>query len=164
MILIALGSSLPICGLLPRDIVGTAIRALGAFAPMRASSRLYASLAWPDPSDPPFVNAVVSVDFPEGPAALIDRLHLVEAAFGRRRQSKNEPRTLDLDLLAYHSVILTADTPEGLTLPHRALASRDFYLAPLCDIAPGWRHPATGVSAAEMLDALPNAGATPLAG
>ncbi len=32
---------------------------------------------------------------------------------------------------------------------------RGFVLAPLADIAPQWRHPATGLTVAEMLAALP---------
>jgi 2-amino-4-hydroxy-6-hydroxymethyldihydropteridine diphosphokinase len=32
---------------------------------------------------------------------------------------------------------------------------RGFVLAPLADIAPDWRHPATGLSVSEMLAALP---------
>jgi 2-amino-4-hydroxy-6-hydroxymethyldihydropteridine diphosphokinase len=164
MILIALGSSLPICGLTPREIVAAAIRAVGTFAPVGSTSRLYASKAWPDPADPAFVNAVIAVEDRGGPPALIGKLHAVEAAFGRRRHVKNAPRTLDLDLLAYGRVVLRPDRPGGLSVPHPRLAERDFFLAPLCDIAPDWRHPATGASAQAMLKALATVEARPIGG
>jgi 2-amino-4-hydroxy-6-hydroxymethyldihydropteridine diphosphokinase len=36
------------------------------------------------------------------------------------------------------------------------MADRSFVLAPLAEIAPGWRHPVTGESAGEMLARLPD--------
>lgn len=110
------------------------------------------------------MNAVISVEDGGGPAVLIEKLQAIEAAFGRRRYAKNAPRTLDLDLLAHGLIVLFPDTPGGLCVPHPRLAERDFFLAPLCDIAPCWRHPATGASARAMLNALPSVGARPLCG
>ena len=70
----------------------------------------------------------------------------------RSRRVKNAPRTLDLDLLAYDD--MCCDAPGGMKLPHPRLHEREFVLAPLCDIAPEWRHPVTGETAAHMLAAL----------
>jgi 2-amino-4-hydroxy-6-hydroxymethyldihydropteridine diphosphokinase len=66
------------------------------------------------------------------------------------RSAPNAPRTLDLDLLDYDGRI-EAGSP---TLPHPAMTERDFVLRPLCEIAPHWRHPATGLTAAEHLSRL----------
>ncbi len=88
----------------------------------------------------------------------------IEAAFGRRRGRRNAPRTLDLDLIAFDDVVQTPTAREGLVLPHPRLHERDFVLAPLCEIAPQWRHPALGESAQTLLGDLPDRTATPLDG
>lgn len=154
MILIGLGSSLPFCGSPPQEILRLAIRAIGRFAPVAAVSRFYASPAWPDPSDPPFVNAAISVESGLSPEAMLAALHEVENAFGRSRVRKNAPRTLDLDLLAHGRFAGRGPTGRGPILPHPRLAERDFVLAPLCDIAPDWISPASGLTPRQMRAAL----------
>jgi 2-amino-4-hydroxy-6-hydroxymethyldihydropteridine diphosphokinase len=58
---------------------------------------------------------------------------------------------LDLDLLALGTRVITS--PE-LRLPHPRMMERAFVLAPLCEIAPGWRHPLSEERACEALAAL----------
>ncbi|MEK7265627.1 MAG: 2-amino-4-hydroxy-6-hydroxymethyldihydropteridine diphosphokinase [Pseudomonadota bacterium] len=157
MILLGLGSSLSFCGSAPQETLRHAIRSIGCFATVTAVSRFYASPAWPDPLDPPFVNAAIAVKSDLSPEALLAALHQVEDAFGRERHGKNAPRTLDLDLLSYNRV--TGLSP---ALPHPGIASRDFVLAPLLDIAPGWVSPTTGLTPGEMLAALGKVTATPI--
>ena len=159
MILIALGSSLPFSGLDSQEIVLRAFSALDRIARLKRRSRLFETPAWPDPADPPFVNAVAAIETGLSPEGLLAALHAVEAGFGRRRSERNAPRTLDLDLLAYGAERRSGD---GLVLPHPRLSERAFVLAPLADVAPGWRHPATGRTAAEMLAALPALSAKPV--
>ncbi|MEL7487344.1 MAG: 2-amino-4-hydroxy-6-hydroxymethyldihydropteridine diphosphokinase, partial [Pseudomonadota bacterium] len=101
MILIGLGSSLSFCRQEPSTIVRKAGETLGEMLKIVGRSRLYSSPAWPDPSDPPFVNAVIAAAEGPAPHALLEALHAIEAGFGRRRSARNAPRTLDLDLLAY---------------------------------------------------------------
>lgn len=162
MILIALGSNLPFCGQPPADIITCALRALEKIATVAAQSRLYDSPAWPDPTDPPYVNAVARIETGLGPEAFLAALHALEAGFGRRRGRPNASRTLDLDLLDYNGLLRQAGGPDGLVLPHPRIQDRGFVLAPLAEIAPGWRHPVSGKSAEALMARLNDRSAWPV--
>lgn len=114
---------------------------------MVARSSWWRSQAWPDPSDPPFLNGVAIVRTEHGPHALMAALGRIEDVFGRRRGVRNAPRTLDLDLIAYGR--LTGDL-NGLILPHPRAIERLFVMGPLAEIAPDWRHPVGDRSAREL--------------
>ena len=155
MILIAFGGNLPFCGAAPADTILLAAESVHYFAPIKALSSLYASPAYPDPSEPSFVNACALVETTLGPEALLARLHAVERAFGRRRSRVNAPRTLDLDLIDYEGAIMKADASGGgLVLPHPRLAARPFVLKPIAEIAPTWADPLSGRSVDDLLGAL----------
>jgi 2-amino-4-hydroxy-6-hydroxymethyldihydropteridine diphosphokinase len=62
----------------------------------------------------------------------------------RIRGEANAPRTLDLDLIAYGRLVMSAP---GLTLPHPRAEERGFVMGPLAQIAPDWRHPVSGARA-----------------
>lgn len=162
MILIGLGSSLAFCGRPPQEIVSRAIAAVGEFAAVRAVSQYYRSPAWPDASDPPFINAVIAVETGLAPAALLAALHAVEAGFGRRRTRKYGPRTLDLDLLDYNGQVREAGPGGGPELPHSGVATRDFVLLPLAEVAPSWTHPVSGETVAALIGRLERRGAEPI--
>lgn len=157
MILIGLGSSLSFAGRSPGEIILCASASIARFGLVRAVSRLYTSAAWPDPNDPPFVNACIAVETALGPTAFLATLQAVEAGFGRRRGRRYGPRTLDLDLLDYDGRVHVDAGPPPLELPHPALAARKFVLAPLQDVAPKWRHPVTGESVSALLAGVPGA-------
>lgn len=141
MILIALGANLPSSAGEPAATLQAALAALETRgADVQAVSRFYATPAWPDPNDPPFVNAVARIETALPPRELLAVLHDVEIAFGRQRSERNAPRTLDLDLLDYEGRV-EFGPPE---LPHPRMAQRGFVLIPLADVAPEWRHPVTG--------------------
>ena len=157
MILIAAGSSLPFRGIDSQQIVLRAFSALDRVAALTAKSSLYETPAWPDADDPPFINAVAAVETALPPEALLAALHAIEAGFGRRRRQRNAPRSLDLDLIAYHDERRDGvgdGIGGGLRLPHPGIATREFVLAPLAEIAPDWRHPVTGATAQTMLEGL----------
>ena len=88
------------------------------------------------PGSPKFVNAVIRL-IPrkdETPESLLVKLHALEKEFGRAPKTiLNEPRPLDLDLIAFG--METRDTPE-LILPHPRAHLRRFLLQPLSEIAP----------------------------
>ncbi len=124
-------------------------RSEGIDAVIRSS--WWRSAAWPDPDDPPFLNGVVIVRTAHDPHALMAALGRIEEAFGRSRSRPNEPRTLDLDLIAYGR--LKGDI-DGLILPHPRAAERKFVMGPLAEIAPAWAHPEGG-RAGDLADAAP---------
>ena len=117
------------------------------------SSHPYASPAWPNPSDPMFVNAVVEVKANSSPADILALVHATETAFGRTRSVPNSPRTLDIDILDFESRV-EAGPP---ILPHPRMHERAFVLLPLKEIARRWRHPRSQKSVDALLEALPAA-------
>ncbi|MDT5262557.1 MAG: 2-amino-4-hydroxy-6-hydroxymethyldihydropteridine diphosphokinase, partial [Acidobacteriota bacterium] len=85
------------------------------------------------------------------PEELLALLLKIEHAHGRRRSGQTRaPRTLDLDLLLYADAKHETET---LTLPHPRLHLRRFVLVPLAELVPAARHPTTGQTYSELLDA-----------
>ncbi len=135
----------------PEQAVWDAIAWLRTLEPgtrlVRASSPLWTA-PWGKTDQPDFVNAVAIVETELPPRALLDVLLAKEASVGRVRTETWGPRVLDLDLLWWGDAVLDE---AGITLPHPGIAERAFVLDPLAEIAPEWRHPRTGKTAAEML-------------
>jgi 2-amino-4-hydroxy-6-hydroxymethyldihydropteridine diphosphokinase len=98
-----------------------------------------------EPVDTPwpqwFWNMAVAVRSDRSPHELLETLLEIESERGRRRVSRNAPRTLDLDLLMVGD--LRVDS-ERLILPHPRMWERRFVLEPLAEIAPQLRNPANG--------------------
>lgn len=155
MQLIALGSSLglPNIGEPPAVVEAAYVDITDRIGQITACSRLYRTKAWPDPTQPGFVNAAIAVDSRLSPLELLDILLEIELRFGRKRSVPNAPRTLDLDLIADGNLVL--DHPR-LQLPHPRMAQRVFVLQPLADVAPYWQHPLLGSNVVEMLEQLQN--------
>ena len=135
-------------------------------------SRWFRTPAFPPDSGPDFVNAAAALETSLDPERVLAALHGAEEQLGRVRPARWAPRVCDLDLIAMEDMVLPdpetqerwmaldlgqAQTvaPPRLVLPHPRMHERGFVLAPLADIAPQWRHPATGLTVAEMLAALP---------
>jgi len=103
---------------------------------------------------PDFLNAVcLWRPFPgTTPESLLDQLQALERGFGRSPKTiLNEPRPLDLDLIAFGQRV--RNDPR-LILPHPRAHQRRFVLAPLHEIAPDLFLPGWPLSVAGMLSAL----------
>lgn len=175
--MIALGANLPVEGRDPADNLRLSLAALPQEGlSVERASRLYATPCFPPGAGPDYVNAAARLRPARGmdARAVLAALHRVEARFGRERAQRWGMRTLDLDLIAMGGLILpdeataahwrglppdeqVAATPDRLILPHPRLQDRAFVLVPLAEIAPRWRHPALGLTAAALRNRLPRA-------
>lgn len=116
-------------------------------------SRWYRSEPVPVSDQPWYINGVVALDTELPAKELLQALHEIETKFGRVRKVRNEARVIDLDLLAYGTLVSEAgDAP---ILPHPRLHERAFVVLPLIEIAPDWRHPVTGKSGHQLISGLP---------
>lgn len=114
-------------------------------------SRVYESEPWGFESEECFLNQAFIVDTQLLPLEVLDRTQALEEALGRIRplapaQSPQgeriyESRLIDIDLLFYNDLILKS---ERLTIPHPLICQREFVLAPLREIMPGFIHPENG--------------------
>ncbi len=155
--IIALGSNLGDCR-------GNILRGMDRLEQLSAAPLLRSSLWQTAPVDcppgsPAFVNAVVGLvpRPPETPESLLSKLLALEKEFGRRpKQVLNEPRPLDLDLIAFGR-----ETRAGpaLTLPHPRAHTRRFVLGPLNEIAPDLILPGQHQTVSQLLAASPSAAA-----
>ena len=104
-------------------------------------------------SDEPlvFLNMVARVRTDHPPLTVLDRLLAIERATGRVRARRNEPRVLDLDLLLLGDLHVSHSR---LVLPHPRMWERRFVLAPLEELAPDLRNPATLMTVGETLSNL----------
>lgn len=95
-----------------------------------------------------FLNLVARIRYEGDPPSLLARLLAVERAAGRHRVRPNAPRELDLDVLWIDGVSWNAP---DLVVPHPRMWRRAFVLAPLAELDPELRDPATGRAVGEAL-------------
>ena len=107
------------------------------------------------PGSPKFLNAVVGLvpRKEETPESLLKKLRELEKEFGRQpKKVLNEPRPLDLDLIAFGNEI--RHSPE-MILPHPRAHQRRFVLQPLSELAPELILPGQTKTVSQLLAELP---------
>ena len=138
-----------------RDNLYRAVVALAAATGGCAVSSIVESDPWGFDSENRFMNLGVSLVSDIEPHAMLDCLHDIERRLGsavhRNDQGGYIDRLVDIDIVAIDDQII--DTPT-LQVPHPHLPERDFFLRPMMQLAPCWRHPVTGLTAREMLQGL----------
>lgn len=89
------------------------------------------------------------------PEELLTRLNEIERSISptshRNADGSYADRMIDIDLIAIDNIVINST---ALTLPHPRMQLRPFVLRPLAELAPEWRHPINGLTAAEMLKSL----------
>ncbi|WP_085999829.1 2-amino-4-hydroxy-6-hydroxymethyldihydropteridine diphosphokinase [Nostoc sp. PCC 7107] len=144
-IAVALGSNLGDS----QKILAAAIAQLSFIPTMQleATSSWYRTKAV-GPPQPDYINGCVIMQVDMTPQVLLETLLATEQQFGRVRQERWGPRSLDLDLLLYDQAIL--DTP-NLQIPHPRMRERAFVLVPLAEIAPDWIEPISGYTIKQLV-------------
>ena len=124
-------------------------------APLLKSSLWQSTPVDCPPESPRFINAAAGLTPLDGesPESLLLKLQGLEKEFGRRlKQVLNEPRPLDLDLIAFGREVRHESK---LTLPHPRAHHRRFVLQPLAEIAPDFILPGKKESVLDLLIGLP---------
>ena len=152
LVIVALGSNLGDS----QKIILDAMARLQNFsaAPILKSSLWQTSPVNCPADSPKFVNAVAGLipKESETPELLLKKLRELEKEFGRSpKKILNEPRPLDLDLIAFGNE--TRNSAE-LTLPHPRAFERRFVLQPLGEIAPELILPGQGKTVSQLLAGL----------
>ncbi len=118
-----------------------------------AQSSIYQTAAWGNEHQPDFLNQALLIYTNLGPMELLQTLLSIEKGIGRIRNDKNDPRTIDIDVLFYNDLVLNT---MDLELPHPRLHLRRFVLVPLNEIAPTFIHPVLHQTIRELLDKCPD--------
>ena len=156
LVIIALGSNLGDS----RKILLDAAARLQSFSaePILKSSLWQTAPVDCPPDSPKFLNAVIALTpfADETPESLLEKLRTLEKESGRQPKTiPNEPRPLDLDLIAFGNEIRAT---AQFTLPHPRAHQRRFVLQPLAEIVPELILPVQSQTVAQLLAALPAGG------
>ena len=83
---------------------------------------------------PWYCNAVLAIQTVYTPQELLQYTIHIESLLGRKRTGiLHEPRTIDIDILLYDTIVMRTET---LSIPHLRMCERAFVLIPLQEIAP----------------------------
>lgn len=151
VILVGLGANLTGPWGTPVQSIRRAVEALARLGcQIVDQSPLYLSEPMGLKHQPPFVNGVVALRSPLAPHVLLRGMKRIERQAGRGRIRRQQPRTLDLDLLDHKGLkrrwnpAKSGRAKPPLVLPHPEIAMRPFVVRPMMDIRPLWHHPASG--------------------
>lgn len=132
-----------------------AMRAVGQEFGAFELSHIVESEPWGFESDHPFLNVGMAFATELSPEEVLTKLQAIEKRLSpgnhRKADGSYADRYVDIDIVAIDRISL--NTP-ALTLPHPRLAERKFFLEPMAELAPGWSHPATNLTPADMLERL----------
>tara|TARA_Y100000746_G_C15467957_1_gene435001 strand:- start:1409 stop:1915 length:507 start_codon:yes stop_codon:yes gene_type:complete len=103
---------------------------------------------------PKFLNSVVEIETNLQPESMLQVCQGIEMMLGRpSNRKKNEPRLIDIDILAYETVSVELGE---LIIPHPGLFSRKFVLVPWAEIAPKFVVQDYGKTVSDLLSLCPD--------
>ena len=117
----------------PKAQMDLAVAMLREVTELISVSEYFSTKPISDIEQPDYLNAVCIVESELPAIDLLSLLHGIEKALGRERLEKWGPRTIDLDLIQYGSLLSSADE---LKLPHPRAHERRFVLEPWISIDP----------------------------
>jgi len=117
----------------PQDQMDLAVAMLREATDFKLVSVYFSTKPVSDIAQPDYLNAVCIVESELPATDLLALLHGIEKTLGRERNEKWGPRTIDLDLIQYGSLLSSADE---LQLPHPRAHERRFVLEPWHSIEP----------------------------
>ncbi|MDE6741084.1 MAG: 2-amino-4-hydroxy-6-hydroxymethyldihydropteridine diphosphokinase [Muribaculaceae bacterium] len=132
-----------------------AMKAIGEeFGPYETSHKVESD-PWGFNSTNRFVNIGLSLESDLDPEEMLHRLQTIEKSISprghRRWDGTYNDREIDIDIMATDGTSYDSGT---LHIPHPQLEKREFFLRPLAELAPTWRHPSSGLTATQLLDQL----------
>ena len=117
----------------PREQMDVAIALLREATEVKAVSTYFVTKPVGGPEQPDYLNAVCILESELPALDLLAVLQGIEKSLGREREVRWGPRTIDLDLIQYGSLLSAA---AELELPHPRAQERRFVLEPWCEIEP----------------------------
>lgn len=117
----------------PKEQMDIAVALLRESLEVTAVSSYFTTAPVGGPEQPDYLNAVCIAESELPAADLLALLHGIEKALGRERIERWGPRTMDLDLIQYGTILSYA---EELTLPHPRAHERRFVLEPWAEVEP----------------------------
>ncbi|MFM2215078.1 MAG: hypothetical protein RJA88_447 [Actinomycetota bacterium] len=117
----------------PSEQMDLAIAMLKEATDVVAVSTNYTTKPVGGPEQPDYINAVCILESDLPALDLLSLLQGIEKSLGRERVERWGPRTIDLDLIQYGSLLSKA---EELELPHPRAHERRFVLEPWHEIEP----------------------------
>ena len=118
-------------------------------------SSFYETPCYPNKEDPKFINIVVEIKTDFSPEKLASILIKIEEELARKRKNKNDPRTIDIDILDFKQMAINFNYHNlKFIVPHKELSKRNFVLYPLIEILPEWKHPVSNCHIHLLIDNL----------
>lgn len=132
-----------------------AMKAIGEEFGQYETSHKVESDPWGFDSTNRFVNIGLAIESDLDPEEVLTRLQTIEKGISprghRRWDGTYNDREIDIDIMASDGPAYDSPT---LHIPHLHLEKREFFLRPLAELAPNWRHPVSGLTPQDLIDLL----------